>query len=181
MSLRTFIFTIVGAFSLGSSSFGFDYDKDVILYEGAAGTTKVKITASERPFSKTAHNTTELRNAGTEEKQDWRSATVDGKDVVGTDQTLPADGLPQLSALTVWFSEKKVSVPVEFLHHVFLPHLRPAVFTGDYADTLVAISADGKSLFLSLGVGDGGGASTYDLQIRADGTVSTKSLNRLEP
>lgn len=181
MRLRRSIVTALGLIATAASSFAFDYAKDAVVYEGAVGTTKVKITASERPFSRAAHKTTELHNAGTEEKPDWKAATIDGKSVVGTDQTLPRDGLPQLSALTVWFGEKKVSVPVEHLSHVLLPHLDGTSFKDGWIDTLVAFSTDGKALHLSLGVGDGGGTGTYDLRIRADGTVTTTPIQRPEP
>ncbi len=181
MRLRDFIISAIVATISATSCLAFDYAKDVLVYEGSVGATKVKVTASERPFSRAAHKTTDLRNAGSEEKPDWMPATVDGKGVVGTDQTLPEDGLPQLFALTVWFGDKKVSVPSEHLNHIFLPHLDGTTFEDGYIDTLVAFSSDGKALYLSLGVGDGGGTSTYDMQIRADGTVTNKPIQRPEP
>jgi hypothetical protein len=181
MRLRTFIIGAIGVVAIAVRAIAFDYPKEALIYEGAVGTTKVKVTASAQPFSRAAHRTTELRNAGTEEKQDWRSATVDGKKAVGTDETLPKDGFPQLSALTVWFGEQRVAVPVEYLHHVFLPRLKPAAFRDGYIGTLVAFSADGKALYLSLGVGDGGGAGAYDLLIRSDGSVFNTPIQRPEP
>lgn len=164
-----------------AQALAFDYPPKVILYEGAVAGREVRITASARPFSQAAHHTTELRNAGTEAQPDWRPATVDGKPVVGTDQTLPADGVPQLSELVVWFGAQKVAVPASHLRHVFVPHLRPAIIEKGAADTLVAFSADGSTVLLSLGVGDGGGTGTYSLLITADGTVSTAPLQRPEP
>ncbi len=181
MKLRKLIAIALGFIATATDSFALDYAKDVVVYEGAVGPTKVKITASERPFSRAAHKTTELHNAGSEEKPDWKAATIDGKSVVGTDQTLPRDGLPQLAALTVWFGERKVSVPVEYLNHVLLPHLEAAAFKDGWINTLVVFSSDGKALHLSLGVGDGGGTGTYDLRIRADGTVTTTPIQRPEP
>ncbi|MGV3664104.1 MAG: hypothetical protein ACO1TE_28285 [Prosthecobacter sp.] len=178
MNFHAITISLVGGLLLGAPAAAFDYPKDVVIYEGAVGGTKVKITASARPFSRASHKTTELRNAGTEEQQDWKAATVDGKEVVGMDQTLPNDGIPQLSALTVWFGDQQVSVPAEHLKHVFLPHLRPAEIRKGYAHTLVAFSADARAVILSLGVGDGGGSSTYDLQISADGMVSTSPVQR---
>ncbi len=159
----------------------FDYPEDVVLYEGAVAGTAVKVTASARPFSRAAHQTTELRNTGSEAQPNWRPATVDGRPVIGYDQTLPADGVPQLSALTVWFGLRKVSVPALHLHHVFLPHLRPASIAKGHAHTLVAFSADAGAVAVSLGVGDGGASGTYDLLIMADGTISTEPVRRPEP
>ena len=181
MNLHATLIAAAGTLLIAAQTMSFDYPKDSVIYEGAAGETKVKITASTRPFTRADHRTTELRNVGSEEKQNWRSATVDGKQVVGTDQTLPEDGLPQLSALTVWFGDTKVTVPAEYLNHVFLPHTRPAAIQNGFAHTLVAFSADAKAVLLSLGVGDGGCSATYDLLILADGTVSTSTVQRPEP
>jgi hypothetical protein len=181
MRLRTFIIRAIGFITVATRAVAFDYPKDAVIYGGSVGSTPVKITASARPFDRTAHTVTELRNVGAAEKEDWRSATIDGVAVVGTDQTLPKDGLPQLSSLTVWFGTTKVDVPTRHLHHVFLPHLDPATFKGNYVHTLIAFSADARAVFISLGVGDGGGSGTYDLRVAADGTVSTEPLHRPEP
>lgn len=171
----------IGVITMATRAVAFDYPKDAVIYAGSVGSTPVKITASARPFDRTAHQVTDLRNVGTAEKEDWRSATVDGIEVLGTDQTLPRDGLPQLSALTIWFGTIKVDVPVRHLHHVFLPHLDAATFRGSHVHTLVAFSADAKAVFISLGVGDGGGSGTHDLRVTADGTVSTEPLHRPAP
>ena len=181
MTLRSFITSVTALVTLSTSAMSFDYPKNTLIYEGAVGTTKVKITGSARPFARKAHKTTELRNVGTDGKEESKSATVDGRRVVGTDMTLPEDGLPQLSNLTVWFGDIKVSVPDKHLHHVFLPWLQPATFTSETIDTLVAFSADGKAVYLSLAVGDGGGAGTYGWIIRSDGTVSSAPIQRPEP
>ena len=181
MRLRTFIISAIGVITVTTRAVAFEYPKDAVIYEGSVGTTPVKITASARPFDRTAHKVTELRNVGTAEKEDWRSATIDGVEVVGTDQTLPKDGLPQLSSLTIWFGTTKVDVSKRHLHHVFLPHLGAATFKKSYAHTLIAFSADARAVFISLGVGDGGGSGTYDLRVTADGTVSTEPLHRPEP
>lgn len=181
MNLHAAFIAAAGTLLLAVPTMAFDYPKDSVIYEGAAGATKVKITASTRPFAREDHRTTELRNAGSGEKHDWRPATVDGKPVIGTDQTLPVDGIPQLSALTVWFGDTEVAVPAEYLNHVFLPHMHPASIQKGFAHTLVAFSADAKAVLLSLGVGDGGGSGSYDLLIFADGTVSTSKVQRPEP
>lgn len=181
MRLRAFIISATAVITIATRAVAFDYPKDAVIYEGSVGTTPVKITASARPFDRTAHKVTDLRSVGTAEKEDWRSATIDGIEVVGTDQTLPRDGLPQLASLTIWFGTTKVDLPVRHLHHVFLPHLDAATFRGNYVHTLVAFSADAKAVFISLGVGDGGGSGTYDLRVTADGAVSNEPLYRPEP
>lgn len=181
MRRNAFIINAIGVITIATRAAAFDYPTDAVIFEGSVGSTPVKITASARPFDRTAHKVTELRNVGTAEKEDWRSATIDGVAVVGTDQTLPRDGLPQLSSLTIWFGTTKVDLPVRQLHHVFLPHLDAATFRGNYVHTLVAFSADAKAVFISLGVGDGGSSGTYDLRVTADGIVSTGPLHRPGP
>lgn len=72
MRLREFIVSAIVATVSAASCLAFDYAKNFVVYEGAVGSTKVKITASERPFSRAAHKTTDLHNAGSEEKPDWK-------------------------------------------------------------------------------------------------------------
>jgi hypothetical protein len=181
MRLHQLSIYCIGVYALASSAIAFDYPKDAVIYDGAAGSTKIKITGSARPFSRASHKTKDFQPVGVAGHENGRCATVDGQPVVGTDQTLPKDGIPQLAALTVWFGETKVSVPDKHLHHVFLPSLRPATFEREFIDTLVSVSADGKAVYLSLAVGDGGGAGTYGLVIRADGTIISGSIRRPEP
>lgn len=181
MSLRTFSAYAFGFMHLMAQAMAFDYPKDAVLYEGSVGSTKVKVTASARPFSRAAHQTTELRVVDSGNGEKVYPATVDGEVVYGTDLTVPEDGIPQLSALTVWFGDTKVDVPERYLHHVFLPWLSPATFRGEFIDTLVAFSADGKAVYISLGIGDGGAAGTYSLIIRADSTITTAPIQRPEP
>jgi len=171
----------LGTLLVSAAMMAFDYPQDAVIYEGAAGDTKVKITASVRPFSRASHTTTELQGAGSEKGRGAEPATVDGKVVVGTDRTLPEDGVPQLSNLTIWFGERKVSVPTAYLYHVFVPNLRPANIQKGHAHTLVAFSADARAVWLSLGVGDGGGSSTYSLIVTVDGKVSLAPVQRPEP
>jgi len=155
---------------------------DVILYEAVVNKTSIKILASERAFDPSLHKTTGLRNTGSENDPQWHSATVDGKPVVGTDQTLPPKGLPQLSRLTVFFGDKAVNVPRSLMNHVFLPHLENSGrFKADYADTIVSVSSDGKCVIVDLGVGDGGGTSTYAFTIQSDGKVVAGTPQRPEP
>lgn len=180
--LRLAVSLLSSAGFLGSSACGHEYPKDAVLYSGSVGGTEVKVTASCRPFDQSAHKTTPLINRGTEDRPDWRSATVDGIDVVGTDETLPKDGTPQLSTMTIVFGTKRVEVPAKHLHHVFLPNLFPATFSRDhYVSTLIAFSADAKAVYISLGVGDGGGAGTHTLFVTDDGTTDSKPIQRPEP
>ena len=180
--LRLAVSLLLSAGFLGSSACGHEYPKDAVLYSGSVGGTEVKVTASCRPFDRSAHKTTPLINRGTEDRPDWRSATVDGIDVVGTDETLPKDGTPQLSTMTIVFGTKRVQVPAKHLHHVFLPNLFPATFSSDhYVSTLIAFSADAKAVYISLGVGDGGGAGTYTLFVTDDGKIDSKPIQRPEP
>lgn len=171
---------------------------DQVLYSGAVDGVEVKVVGSSRPFKRSDHRTTELVNAGTQTEPKWRSATVDGAPVVGTDRTIPKDGVPQLASLSVWFGPKRVEVPPRFLNHVFLPHLKPAVFSGHQViaraasprfiaqmgplvSNLVTFSADGEAVFISLGVGTSGSAGSYDFFVTRKGEVTVGGPVRLEP
>ena len=158
-------------------------DKDVVIFEGIVAGTKLQIEASERPFDPSAHKLTGLHNAGTEQEPNWIGATIDGSPIIGTDQTIPPKGLPQLDRLTVSFGDKKVDVPQKLLHRVFSPHFThdPGKFTHEYADTLISISSDAKCVIIDLGVGDGGGTSSTVFVVSFDGTVRTEYPRRPEP
>lgn len=173
MRTHVLLLACIGLFHLVQTAFAEEYSKDVVIYQGSVGTVKVKVTGSTRPFSRTAHQVTESRNAGTEARPDWKPSMVDGHEVVGTDMLLPEDGTPQLADLTVWFGEQKVSVPVKYLHHVFRPHVEAANFDSRYASTLVAFSADGQAVHISLGIADAAASATYDLIITSKGVVAT--------
>jgi hypothetical protein len=158
-------------------------DKDVVIYEGTVAGTSIRVEASERAFDPAAHRTTDLRNAGTEKEPNWIGATIDGTPVIGTDQTLPPKGFPQLDRLTIFFGDKKVDVPRKLLHRVFLPHLShdPGKFTNVYADTIISISTDAKCVIVDLGVGDGGGTASTVFVINSDGAVTDEYPRRPEP
>lgn len=94
---------------------------------------------------------------------------------------MPRAGIPQLSQIYVQFGDKRIDVPARLLTHVFIPHRGPAAFDHRYADSLVSVSADGRAVLISLGVGDGGGTGTYSLYVAADGTVTNKEPQRPEP
>lgn len=156
--------------------------RDVVFYEAVVAGTPVKVVISEKAFDPEKHRTTELENRGTEENPDWIGATVDGKRVIGTDQTLPPKGLPQLAGIVVYFGERKVEVPAALTSHVFLPHLHdPGVFTLRHAGGVVSVSSDAKCVRIELGVGDGGGTGTAFFAVSADGESTTKPPGKPEP
>lgn len=165
-----------------SSLFGEEWPiaKDVVLYEATVSGKLVKITASERAFDPAAHVTTELSNGGTEDSPNWQGATVDGNKVLGTDQTLPTKGFPQLDELTVYFGDKKVEVPKKLLHNIFSPHLsaKQTSFNSEFASTIISISRDAKCVIIDLGVGDGGGSSNTIFVVSEDGTVKREYPSR---
>ena len=156
--------------------------KDVLIYEAVVSGIPIKVVISEQAFDASKHKTTELTNQGTEENPNWIGATIDGRTVIGTDQTLPPKGLPQVGQIVVYFGAKKVEVPPALTCNVFLPHLRtPGVFTIAMADTIISVSADAKCVLIDLGVGDGGGTSTAFFAISEDGKASTEPPRRPEP
>ncbi|MCU0797117.1 MAG: hypothetical protein MUF31_14425 [Akkermansiaceae bacterium] len=155
---------------------------DVVFYEAVVAGTPIKVVISEKAFDPTKHKTTEAENRGTEENPDWIGATVDGRPVIGTDQTLPPKGLPQLGRIVVHFGDRQVEVPESLTSNVFLPHLHePAVFNLRDANSIVSISADGKCVQIDLGVGDGGGAGTAFFAVSADGKSTSQQPRRPEP
>ena len=156
--------------------------KDVVIYEAIVSGRSIKVVVSEQAFDPSKHKTTELKNQGTEESPNWIGATVDGRTVIGTDQTLPPKGLPQVGRIVVYFGDKKVEVPSALTCNVFLPHLHtPGVFTTTMADSIISVSADAKCVLIDLGVGDGGGTSTAFFAISDDGKASTEPPRRPEP
>lgn len=158
-------------------------DKDVVIFEGIVADTKIRIEGSERSFDPKAHKITDLHNTGTEEEPNWIGATIDDSPVIGTDQTVPPKGLPQLDRLTVFFGDKKIDVPSKLLHRVFMPHLThgPGKFTNEYADTIISVSADAKCVIIDLGVGDGSGTASTVFVVSSDGTITTEYPQRPEP
>jgi hypothetical protein len=156
--------------------------KDVLIYEAVVSGRSIKVVISEQAFDPSKHKTTELKNQGTEENPNWIGATIDGRKVIGTDQTLPPKGLPQVGQIVVYFGDKKVEVPSALTCNVFLPHLDD---TGDFtiamADSIISVSADAKCVLIDLGVGDGGGTSTAFFAISEDGKTSTEPPERPEP
>jgi hypothetical protein len=155
---------------------------DVLIYESVVAGRVIKVVVSEQPFDPAKHKTTELKNHGSEEAPEWIGATVDGKAVIGTDQTLPPKGLPQLARIVVHFGEHEVEVPPALTSHVFLPHLQaPSIFTLAGADSIISVSADGKCVLIDLGVGDGGGTTTAFFAVSDDGKASSEPPRRPEP
>lgn len=155
---------------------------DVVFYEAIVAGTLIKVVMSEQAFDPSKHQTTPLENKGTEDDPDWAAATVDGRPVLGTDQTLPPTGFPQLARIVVHFGDRKVEVPSSLTSNVFLPHLRePGVFGLDEADSIVSVSADARCVLIDLGVGDGGGTGTAFFAVSADGQSTTDPPRRPEP
>jgi hypothetical protein len=181
--MRNFImFVILVAAMTSVSAENWKIRKDVVVYEAVVSHRSIKVVVSEQAFDPSKHKTTELKNQGTEEKPNWIGATVDGRTVIGTDQTLPPRGLPQVARIVVYFGDKKVEVPQALTSNVFLPHLhRPGVFTVARADSIISVSSDAKCVLIDLGVGDGGGTSTAFFAVSEDGKASTEPPARPEP
>lgn len=145
------------------------------LFSAAVSGKIISVFITDRPFDPALHKITELI---VNDSGHSTSATIDGRAAIGTDGFAPRAGRPQLAQLYVQFGDKRVDVPERLLTHVFNPSLGPATFDHRRAETLVSVSADGKAVFISLGVGDGGGATTYSLFVGADGTCTTETPAR---
>lgn len=148
-----------------------------LFFSATVHGSPVSIFIADRSFDPTRHKTTQLSGEGST----FKPATIDGRVPVGTDQTLPHAGVRQLSQLYVQFGAKRIDVPERLLTHVFIPHRGPATFDHRYAASLVSVSADGRAVLISLGVGDGGGTGTYSLYVAADGTCTNKEPQRPQP
>jgi hypothetical protein len=176
--------TILGVLLLATvSAGGADQKKQRahLIFSATVRKIPISIFIADRPFDPSKHRTTPHRIAGTEQEPEMKSATIDGREVIGTDQTLPTEGERQLSEVYVKFGDKRVDVPESLLTHVFLPQLKPATFDQHYADTLVSVSADGKAVLISLHVGDGGGTTTYAIYVGMDGTCTNEEPERPQP
>jgi hypothetical protein len=154
-------------------------ETDVVIYEAVVAGTAIKVVISEQAFNPANHQITEPQKRGTEEDPIWVAATIDGKPVVGTDQTVPPKGLPQLARIVVYFGDKQVEIPASTTSHVFIPH-DSTDFSVDFADTIISVSSDAKCVLIDMAVGDGGGTSSAFFSVSADGKTSTKPPNRPE-
>ena len=154
-------------------------DTDVVIYEAVISGTAIKVVISEKAFNPDDHKITAPEKRGTAEDPIWVAATIDGMPVVGTDQTIPPKGLPQLARLVVHFGEKQVEVPPASMSHIFIPH-DTTDFNIDHADTIISVSSDAKCVLIDMAVGDGGGTSSAFFAVSADGKTSTKQPSRPE-
>lgn len=149
------------------------------LFSAEVGGKVISVYVTIRPFDPSRHKVTELITDPSSDR--FTAATIDGRAVVGTDSTAPGAGTPQLAGVHVLFGKKRVEVPESLLTHVFSPSLGLSTFDHRYADSMVAVSADGKAVLITLGVGDGGGASTYVLYVGEDGTCTNEVPRMREP
>lgn len=182
MRLLHLFFTLLATIPCADGQQEWSIRTDVVFYEAVVADIPIKVVISEKAFDPTKHKTTEPENRGTKENPNWVGATVDGRPVIGTDQTLPPKGLPQLARIVVHFGDRRVEVPASLTSNVFLPHLHdPGVFNLRDANSIVSISADGKCVQIDLGVGDGGGTATAFFAVSADGKSTSEPPRRPEP
>jgi hypothetical protein len=173
LSILTLLATV--SFSCGEPEW--KIDTDVVIYEAVISGTTIKVMISEQAFNPDNHKITEPEKRGTAEDPIWVAATIDGKPVVGTDQTIPPKGLPQLARLVVYFGDKQVEVPPALMSHIFIPH-DSTDFDIDQADTIISVSSDAKCVLIDMAVGDGGGTSSAFFAVSVDGKTSTKQPSR---
>jgi hypothetical protein len=117
------------------------------VYEAVAAGHKIAIFYTQEAFDPARHSI--------KPDPDRRGAViVDGKPVVlpGGKDALTA-GAPMLSAMEVWFGERRVDVPANVLHRIafFQPD---AAFTIEHASMLVHVSVDGKAVAIRFKDGD---------------------------
>jgi len=129
--------------------------KDKVIYSATVNGTKFKVHFSTGAFDKTKHKITPLRIEG----DTGYLPKVDGHTVVGLDGDVPPveAKFPHLKRLAVSFGDKTVEAPTMLISHVFMPH-GDTSFDTNFQSGRVAVSSDGKTVTVELGVGDGGAA-----------------------
>ena len=146
------------------------------MFSATVQNVPISVFIADRAFDPARHRTTPPRNAGTDEDPKWEPATVDGRDVVGTDE--PEAGDRQLA---VQFGKRRIDVPQRLIAHVFAPQLSTAKFNEVGMTNTVTISADGRAVLIGLAVGDGEYARTVSICVGADGTCTDELVPRYEP
>ena len=150
-----------------------------LLFSATVKNVPIAIFVADRAFDPARHRTTPPRNAGTDDDPKWEPATVDGREVVGAGELTP--GKRQLAQLAVQFGKRRIEVPGRLLAHVFEPQLTLAKFNEIGMTNTVTVSADGRAVLISLGVGDGEYARTISFYVGADGTCTDEPVPRHEP
>ena len=173
MRTTLIIFYLLAAFSLRAADNKPEGPQQ--LFTAVVGGTTISVFSADRPFDPALHKITQQIVDGSGHNT---GATIDGRAAIGSDGATPRAGRRQLAQLYVQFGGKRVEVPESLLTHVFNPGIGPATFDHRFAETLVSVSADGKAVFISLGVGDGGGGSTYSIYVGADGTCTNEIPSR---
>ena len=149
------------------------------MFSATVQNVPISIFIADRAFDPARHRTTPPRNLGTDEDPKWEAATVDGRDVVGTDE--PEAGDRQLAQIAVQFGKRRIDVPKRLLAHVFNPDLSTAKFNQIGMTNTVTISADGRAVLIGLAVGDGEYARTISIYVGIDGTCTDEPVPRHEP
>ena len=150
--------------------------KPKCIFSAVVHDTPIAIFISVRPFDPSLHKTTPYTSK--ENGMDPHPATVDGAEVIGSDGTLPPAGCPQLASLYVTFGKTRVDLPPRQRNRIFLPRVAFASFDQNYGTNIISVSADGKAVLISLGVGDTGWTTSHTFYIGADGTCSDQELHR---
>jgi len=177
--LRIIGFSLLFLLPIGLHSFARDVSarKSHLLYSAFVGGTRIQVFISDKPFFPEKHRTTLKKYDESSAKV--LPATVDGRPVRGSDNRLPKTGCSQLATLYVMFGKRRVNVPERLLSNVFHPSLGLAEFDSRYGDTIVSVSADGKSVLISLGVGEGGGVDILTYCIDIGGTCTETEPSRI--
>lgn len=139
---------------------------DKVIYSATVNQTQFRVFFSTGAFDKANHKITPLRIEG----DTGYLPKVDGYTVVGLDGDVPpAEArFPHLTRLAVSFGGKVVEAPAKLISHVFMPH-GDATFGLEGQSGRVAISSDGKTVTVELGVGDGCAAGSIAFTFSLDG------------
>jgi hypothetical protein len=117
----------------------------------------------------------ELREAKHDSGETYQQWTLQGKPVLGTDNTDPTpgfgDGKPFdiIESITIVWDGKKRQVPQDLFDHIVLPHRRTNLNEG-WAGMFFIVDPDGDAIILDMGIGDGGGSTGITWLFTRDGT-----------
>ena len=140
---------------------------DKVIYSATVNQTQFKVFFSTGAFDRTNHKIIPLRVEG----DTGYLPRVDGHTVVGLDGDVPPTEarFPHLTRLAVSFGGKVVEAPAKLISHVFMPH-GDTTFGLEGQSGRVAISSDGKTVTIELGVGDGAAAGWTAFTFSINGT-----------
>ena len=117
----------------------------------------------------------ELRPAKHDSGETYQQWTLQGKPVLGTDNTDPTRGFSAgkpfdvIESITLVWDGKKQEVPKTLFDHIVLPHRRTNL-NDLSAGLFFIVDPDGDAIIVDMGISDGGGSTGIRWLFTSDGT-----------